>query len=129
MTPQRSGNRLDRRPDCELIHEFESTTPGTVQHIDVAHVDLGHQIADEVEILKLPLVELPRTNELVIWHPPKSVAILSGDPGEPYCNLDRGLFARLTGALLRKPWRSRAILEHGRLSRKTASAAGDRLEL
>ena len=34
----------------------------------------------------------------------------------------------MTGALLRKPKRSRAILEHERLSRKTANAAGDRLE-
>src|SRR6266404_1370750 len=109
MTPQRSGNRLDRRPDCELIHEFESTTPGTVQHIDVAHVDLGHQIADEAEILKLPLVELPRTDELVIWYPPKSVALLSGDPGEPYRNLDLGPLARLFASRFVGPIESDAV--------------------
>ncbi len=95
MPSQRIRDGLDCGPDCWIVHEFQSKAPGTVQYIDLACVDLIHQIPDEVEIIKLAFIELPRNNKLVIGHPPKSIRILSDDPGEPDCNLDCSLFARL----------------------------------
>ena len=95
MTPQHIRDGLDRGPDRWIVREFQRSAPGPVQHIDVARVNLAHQFVDKAEILKLAFIELPRTNKLVIGHPPKSILILSNDPGEPYCNLDCSLFARL----------------------------------